>query len=240
MSELSAAQYKEKARKIIDSGIFDPDLIFQKLINYYLKHDPLSDWFYDTQDDIEELFDGLADILAKNFKGEPPGSLAESEDAKRFRKVRNWVENAYYDNDFRLKWNNPQNTNPSRKFNRQMDKVMHLIGGAELASYIGESVADVGSVVVELADEAKMLWKRQATFMDFGYRVAHAFPRHPEGIGFDRDDLNWGLRGSGLQNSFDLNSDKQARNLAVKFGNGTFLLSRYEDWYNKKDNVLYE
>jgi len=233
MSELSEKEYRDKTREIIDSGVYDPDFIFQKLVQFYLKNDLITDWIYDTQDDMEELFDGLADILAENFKGQPHGSKKETEDAKRFRKVRNWVENIHYNSAEILVVNSSENqTNPRCKFNCQMDKVMHLIAAAAVSANFGETVTDIVSFGVEVGDEIKQ------GLRSIGRR-ANLF-RGPIGIGYDSKDLQWGLYGSDLQNSFDLNSDKKARKLAVKFGNGTFKLSMWQDWYQGSSSKLYD
>lgn len=233
MSELSEEEYRKKTREIIDSGIHDPDLIFQKLVQYYLFNDPVTDWFYDTQDDMEELFDGLADILAENFKGQPHGSKNESDDAKRFRKVRNWVENMHYNSIGELARNSSStSTNLTYKFNRQMDKLMHLLAGAAVAANFGETFADVTSFGVEIGDATKK-------GIRYIGRSATVY-RGPLGVGYDSKDLQWGLYGSDLQNSFDLNSDTKARKLAMKFGNGTFKLSMWQSWYKGSNSKLYD
>lgn len=233
MSELSAADYRDKARAIIDSGIYDPDRIFQELVRYYLINDPETDWFYDTQDDMEELFDGLSDILGTNFSGQPPGSAQETEDAKRFRKVRNWVENVHYDSKGLLARNSPADqTNPSHKFDGQMDKVMHMIRAAAIAAYVGETIADIASWGNEVVDMGKRPIQQLGKKTKLYSGVV--------GSGYDQRDLQWGLYGSELQNHFDLYSDKKARSLAKKFANGTFLLSRWQDWYDTSGKTLYD
>ncbi len=234
MSELSAADYRNKTRAIIDNGIYDPDQIFQELVCYYLMNDPKTDWFYDTQDDMEELFVGMSAILGTNFRGQPHSSKHETEDAKRFRKVRNWVENVHYDQEGLLARNSPaQQTNPGRKFDEQMDKVMHMIRAAAISAYAGETVADVGSWGNEVFDG---MVKRPGQLI--GRRLG--LYSGVIGSGYDQRDLQWGLYGSELQNHFDLFSDEKARRLAKKFANGTFVLSRWQDWYNASSRTLYD
>ena len=65
MSELSESQYRQKLRALIDRGIYDPDQLFRGLVMYYFQHDKQNDTFWDTQDDMEELFDAMPILLLK-------------------------------------------------------------------------------------------------------------------------------------------------------------------------------
>jgi len=221
MSELSKNQYCDKIRALIDSGILDPDELFKRTVQYYFVNDPEDDVFWDCQDDMEEMFDAFGSLLAENFRGQAPGSKSESADAKRFRKVRNWVESVQYggpDGTRLVHATTP--TNVTRKFDKRMDAVMHFFAGAQVATKVGETLSDVTSFFVEVGDEAKK-WGRSTP-----------------SAGYDSVDLAWGTRGSELQNAFDV-SESKARNLARKFATGTFTLSRWKQWYNKPDSVLY-
>jgi len=60
------------------------------------------------------------------------------------------------------------------------------------------------------------------------------------GTGYDQRDLQWELYGAELQNHFDLFSDEKARRLAKKFAQDTFVLSRWQDWYNASSRTLYD
>jgi RHS repeat-associated protein len=221
LSELSEAQYRAKAAALIDSGVVDPDAIFKGLIDYYFQNDKETDWFWDCQDDMEEIFDALGDVLATNFKNQPHGSPSETQDAKRFRKVRNWVESVHYDfssKPIKLVRVTPSK-NPTGKFNNRMDAVMHFYAGGAIAANVGETLADLASWGVEVSDEVKN-W--------FG----------STGGPYSSFDLDWGLRGSELQNAFDV-SDCKCRKLARKFQSGTFTPSNWQGWYGKPGSVLY-
>jgi len=222
MAELSESRYRNHLRGLIDRGVYDPDELFRGLIELYFRHDRPDDWIWDAQDDMENIFDAMGDVLAENFRGQPPGTSKETDDAKRFRKVRNWVESVEY----RI---NPQTkklqlakatkrTNASKKFDGRMDAVMHFVAGGAIAANIGETLSDIISWGVEVTDEVKSWFKG--------------------GVGYDSVDLQWGRRGSELQNAFDV-SDANARKLAKKFADKRFLMSRWRDWYNKSDSVLY-
>lgn len=222
LSELSEEDYLKKAREIIDGGTLDPDDIFRKLIEYYFENDPEDDWFWDCQDDMEELFDALGDLLATN-PSHSHGDKDETDDEKRFRKVRNWVENVHYDDKGNLAKNDGKQypeTNPKKKFKGQGDKFMHLFAGAAIAANAGETVSDGCGVGVEIGDEIKT-W--------FG----------GSGSGYDSEDLKWGKYGSELENAFDVN-EEDCRALALKFKRGTLKLSEPEDWNDKDDDTLYK
>ena len=161
--------------------------------------------------------------MAENFSGQKPGTPSETQDAKRFRLVRNWVENVEYDSKKILKKASTP-TNITKKFAGRMDLVMHFLAGAAVSANIGETAADMTSLIVEIGDKFKRLAKQ----------VGGVPPR----TGFDKVDLAWGLRGSELQNAFDT-SEKNARKLARKFESGQFKLSKYQDWYKKPDSILY-
>jgi hypothetical protein len=224
MSELSKNQYLKKIRALIDRGVVDPDELFKQTVQYYFANDPEDDLFWDCQDDMEEMFDAFGSILAVNFKGQTPGSTSETEDAKRFRKVRNWVESVQYggpDGTRLVRASTP--TNVTRKFDGRMDAVMHFFAGAQVATNVGETLSDVTSFLVEVGDEGKKQARRVQGIQSAGY---------------DSVDLAWGTRGSELQNAFDV-SESNARNLARKFATGTFTLSRWKQWYNQSDKVLY-
>lgn len=224
MSELSKNQYLDKIRALIDRGIVDPDELFKHTVQYYFTNDPEDDVFWDCQDDMEEMFDAFGALLAKNYTGEIPGTASESKDAKRFRKVRNWVESVQYggqDGLLLVRASTP--TNLTGKFDKRMDAVMHFLAGAQVGSYAGETVSDVISFFVEVGDEAKKQARSVVGVQSKGY---------------DSVDLRWGTRGSELQNAFDV-SESKARNLAKKFATGVFTLSRWKQWYNQSDSVLY-
>lgn len=225
MAELSESEYREHLRGLIDQGVYDPDKLFKGLIAFYFAHDKENDLFWDAQDDMENLFDAMGDILAENFGGQPHGSAKETEDAKRFRKVRNWVENIEYHPTTGILQQSIKNTNPGQKFGRRMDAVMHFIGAAAVAANFGETMADVVSYFVEVGDEGKK-W------------AAKIISNNTQKVGFDPVDLSWGIIGSELQNAFDV-SDKKARKLAKKFLSGSFTLSQWAAWYNQSDSVLY-
>ncbi len=218
LSELSEAQYAAKAGNLIDSGIVDPDQLFRELINYYFQHDIETDWFWDCQDDMEELFDALGDVFATNFRNQPPGSPSETQDAKRFRKVRDWVEGWHWNFSAKPKMKKVFTT-PSGKYDNRMDAVMHFYAGGAISANVGETLADLISWGVEVSDEVKD-W--------FG----------SSGGGYDSVDLAWGQRGSELQTAFEV-SECKCRKLAVKFQNGTFTPSRWSQWYKKPEKVLY-
>lgn len=224
MSELSKNQYRDKLRALIDQNILDPDELFKRVVQHYFVHDPEDDFIWDCQDDMEEIFDAFGGVLASNFRGQPPGSSAESDDAKRFRKVRNWVENTEYRPNSTQLVRASRMTNTTGKFDKRMDAVMHFLAGAQVATYSGETLADFVSFGVEVTDEIKSLYK---------YLVEGR-----QEIGYDSVDLAWGRRGSELENAFDV-SESNARALARKFATGTFTLSRWQQWYKKPDAVLY-
>lgn len=137
--------------------------------------------------------------------------------------MRNWVENKEYAPNHTLR-RASRRTNYNGKFDSRMDAVMHFFAGAQVATYVGESLADVTSFLVEASDEVKALYK--------------FLVEHEDAVGYDPVDLAWGKRGSELENAFDV-SDANARNLARKFATGAFTLSRWQQWYNKPDKILY-
>ena len=59
LSELDASEYAEYLRGLIDAGTVNPDKLFQKLVQHYLDSDPENDWFWDCQDDMDELFTAM-------------------------------------------------------------------------------------------------------------------------------------------------------------------------------------
>jgi hypothetical protein len=223
--QLSEADYAKKIAQLIDSGVVDPDLIFKELVNYYFSNDDNS-WFYDCHDDMENIFDALGDALASNFRGQPPFSGAETDLAKRFRKVRDWTESVEYDiylvnGEYKARLVEAYyDTNQDKKYDQRMDAVMHFYGAAAVSANLGETLADFVSWGIEVSDGLKN-------------RI---------GIGssgpYDEVDLAWGTRGSDLQDAFDVNECK-CRKLARKFVNGTFTPSDWQKWYKKSDDILY-
>jgi hypothetical protein len=232
-SELSEGDYTNHANKAIDVGIVDPDIIFKVLVNYYFLNDDNSGGPFgikwDCQDDMEEIFDALGDVLATNFKGQPHGSAQETTEAKRFRKVRNWVESVTY-------WQNPKagnqwqlrraipSTNNSLKFGRRMDAVMHFFASGAISANFGETYTDlVVGPTVEIGDAIKGTVRGHSPIGD------HGFSTH---------DLAWNRRGTELQNDFDV-SECKCRKLAEKFRFGKFSISDWRAWYGQPDSVLY-
>jgi hypothetical protein len=225
MSELSKNHYCARIRALIDQGILDPDELFKRTVQFYFANDPKDDFFWDCQDDMEEIFDAFGSLLATNFRGQPPGSSSETDDARRFRRVRNWVESVQYGGaDGTLLVRASIQTNTTGKFDKRMDAVMHFFAGAQVATKAGETLSDLTSFAVEVSDEVKSQWRR--------------FVEGTTSVGYDPVDLAWGKRGSELQNAFDV-SEAKARNLARKFATGTFTLSRWKQWFKQPDKVLY-
>lgn len=225
LSELSEAQYTSYIDGLIDGGTHNPDALFQKAVQYYLDNDPESDIFWDCQDDMEELFDAFGDVLApgaSEFKGQDPGSATESGRAKRFRKVRNWVEEWTYDQTV-VPWKKKRgstNTNPFGVFGKRGDAVQHFFAGAALGANVGEIFSDASSYWVEVVDEVGS---------HFGNNAGK----------FDQTDLDWGRRGAELQNAFDV-GECNCRKLAKKFAAGSFHASDWTRWYKQPDSVLYK
>lgn len=62
MSELSKGQYLTKIRELIDQSVFDPDILFQRAVLYYFQYDAEDDWFWDAQDDMEDLLDAFGGL----------------------------------------------------------------------------------------------------------------------------------------------------------------------------------
>jgi hypothetical protein len=234
MSELSSVVYKKKMGVLIDHGTYDPDQLFVELIKHHFKSDPNSDFFHDTQDDMEEIFDAMGSLLATNYSSESHGSPNETKNAKQFRKVRNWVESVEYDSNNRLK-QAQKATNQSKKFGNKMDSVMHMLGGAQVGTYIGESISDGVSFGIEVVDQVKAGVKHTQNAVN---NLLGKPPAHGLIVGYDSVDFNWGKRGSFLQNAFDT-SEANARTLARKFINGQYSLSKYTAWYNIPHDILY-
>ena len=235
-SELSEDDYANEARRVIDSGVLDPDEIFKGLVAKYFSADKEDDLCWDCQDDFEEMFDALGNILGTQpNKAHSHTHPDETEDEKRWRKVQGWVSNTEYHygpNGKPVKnpatglvlFNTPTPTNPGRKFGARMDHVAHFFANTAVSANMGQTFTDTiagpGHEFTDGVGYVREDWKN------------HKF--YNRDAGYSSLDIEWNNRGTEFQNMFDLNSEGDCRELARKFLNGTLKLSDWKSWSKRK------
>lgn len=182
LSERSWSDYLGKLRRLIDGGETNTDALFAGLLDYYLQGDPEDDWFWDCEDDMEEVFEAWHQLF-----GKLPSSLG-TEDKNRWDRVRG----------------------ASSFGDANWDLFIHFSAGAGWYTTSGDISGP--SVGVELIDEGKAWWGDLTN------------TREKHQVGFDIDDLRWGIAGARLATRFDV-SECDCRKLVKQYVSGNLKLS---------------